>query len=261
MTQTTRVGVVGAGYVGLIQAVGLAMLGFDVRCLDLDAGKVARLRRGVPPIVEPGLPELLREQIDAGRLTFTTDPAALADAGVVFVAVGTPTDPLTGSAQLDYLWSAATTIAGVARAGTVLAVKSTVPIGTCERLQHQLDGAFGGRGIEVVSNPEFLREGCAIGDFLHPERIVIGGRDAAATDRVRACYATFEHAGVPVIASDWYSSETIKYASNAFLATKLTFVNEIANLTEAVGGDIETIARGMGLAKRIGSEFLRVGLT
>ena len=251
--------VIGAGYVGLIQAVGLAALGRRVTCLDVNEARIATLRAGEPPIVEEGLRDALGEVLSADAVAFTADSAALADAPVCFVAVGTPTDPVTGNANLRFLWSAARAIADHAPDGTAVVVKSTVPIGTCARLQEMLDEWAPGRGLEVVSNPEFLREGTALEDFNHPERIVLGGRSREATEAVAALYAPFAERGVPVLRTDWHSSETIKYAANAFLATKVTFINEIANLTEAVGGDIEAVAYGIGLDSRIGGRFLKVG--
>ena len=255
----TPVAVIGAGYVGLIQTVGLAAEGHHVTCLDIDEARIAMLRDGRPPIHEAGLGALLARTLDTGTVRFTTDPADLASARVVFVAVGTPTDDRTGGADLSFLWSAAASVAAHGRDGVVLAVKSTVPIGTCEWLQRHLDRTAPDKGIHVVSNPEFLREGRAVEDFAAPERIVLGGAHAPAVEAVRAVYAPFEARGVPIVAGDWSSAETIKYAANAFLATKITFINEIANLTEVMGGDIETVARGIGLDSRIGDQFLRVG--
>ncbi|WP_176222882.1 UDP-glucose/GDP-mannose dehydrogenase family protein [Aurantimonas sp. 22II-16-19i] len=257
--QSANICVVGVGYVGLIQAVGLASFGLKVTCVDLDARKIAMLEKGIPPIFEEGLEEALREVIARGRVTFTTEIAAAGDCDLFFVAVGTPTSERTGNARLDYLDAAVSGIAAIARPEAVIAVKSTVPIGTCARLQARLDRDFAGKHLEIVSNPEFLREGTALNDFFNPERIVIGGNSEAARDKVRQSYAAFEDRGVPMIVSDTSTSETIKYAANAFLATKVTFINEISDLVETVGGDIDQVARGIGLDSRIGPQFLKAG--
>ncbi|WAP68953.1 UDP-glucose dehydrogenase family protein [Jiella pelagia] len=251
--------VVGVGYVGLIQAVGLASFGQRVECVDLDPRKVEMLKRGVPPIFEEGLEEALADVIDRDLISFTTNIADARSADLFFVAVGTPTSDRTGNARLDYLDAAISSIAEIAKDGAVIAVKSTVPIGTCARFQARLDRDHPEKSLHIVSNPEFLREGTALNDFFNPERIVIGGANEVARDRVRASYAGFEDRGVPMILSDTSTSETIKYAANAFLATKVTFINEISDLVETVGGDIDQVARGIGLDSRIGPQFLKAG--
>ncbi|NDW03344.1 UDP-glucose dehydrogenase family protein [Jiella pacifica] len=251
--------VVGVGYVGLIQAVGLASFGQKVECVDLDVRKVEMLRKGVPPIFEEGLEEALADVIDRGMISFTANVADARQAGLFFVAVGTPTSERTGNARLDYLEAAVSDIAGIARDGAVIVVKSTVPIGTCAGLQAKLDRDHPEKRLHIVSNPEFLREGTALKDFFNPERIVIGGANEAARERVQASYAAFADRGIPVILTDTSTSETIKYAANAFLATKVTFINEISDLVETVGGDIDQVARGIGLDSRIGPQFLRAG--
>ncbi|MBO0902783.1 nucleotide sugar dehydrogenase [Jiella sonneratiae] len=257
--KTDEICVVGVGYVGLIQAVGLASFGLKVTCVDLDPAKIDMLRRGVPPIFEAGLEEALRQAIDRGLIGFSTDIAEAAAAPLYFVAVGTPTSERTGNARLDYLEAAVSGIAAVAPPEAVITVKSTVPIGTCAALQARLDRDHPEKLLAIVSNPEFLREGTALHDFFNPERIVIGGASRPARERVRKSYAGFEERGVPVIESDTFTSETIKYAANAFLATKVTFINEISDLVETVGGDIDEVARGIGLDSRIGPQFLKAG--
>ena len=253
------IGVVGVGYVGLIQAVGLASFGLDVICVDLDAAKIAMLKTGVPPIFEEGLEEALRTVIGLGHITFTTDIADAKDCDLFFVAVGTPTSDRTGNARLDYLEAAVSGIAEIAPDDAVITVKSTVPIGTCASLQARLDRDHSGKPLHIVSNPEFLREGTALKDFFNPERIVIGGASESARNKVRSSYASFDARGVPMIMTDTSTSETIKYAANAFLATKVTFINEISDLVEIVGGDIDQVARGIGLDSRIGPQFLKAG--
>lgn len=257
--QAETICVVGVGYVGLIQAVGLASFGLKVKCVDLDARKIEMLTKGVPPIFEEGLDEALKETIARGLITFTTDIAAAADADLFFVAVGTPTSERTGNARLDYLDAAVSDIAAVAPQDAVIVVKSTVPIGTCAGLQARLDRDHPAKRLQIVSNPEFLREGTALKDFFNPERIVIGGAGESARERVRRSYAAFEERDVPMILTDTSTSETIKYAANAFLATKVTFINEISDLVETVGGDIDQVARGIGLDSRIGPQFLKAG--
>ncbi len=259
MTLSPSIAVIGAGYVGLIQAVGLSKQDHNVVCIDVSEERVAQLQKGVPPIYEDGLEDLLSEVIAAGRISFSLDIKEAETCSTFFVAVGTPTDEKTGNANLSYLYSAIEDIAKVAAKDAIVVVKSTVPIGTCERLQIRLDELVPEKKLAVVSNPEFLREGRAIRDFFHPERVVLGGNNADALAKVREIYGVFETANVPFVVSDWFSSETIKYAANAFLAMKVTFINEIANLTQTVGGDIETVSQGIGLDSRIGEQFLRVG--
>ncbi len=259
MTVSPSIAVIGAGYVGLIQAVGLAKQGHSVVCIDVSAERINQLQAGVPPIYEEGLEELLGEVIAAGRISFSLEVNSAAECDAFFVAVGTPTEEKTGNANLGYLYTAVDDISQIARKGAVLVVKSTVPIGTCERLQIRLDERVPEKNLSVVSNPEFLREGRAIQDFFQPERVVLGGADVAALNKVREIYSVFDKDKVPFLISDWFSSETIKYAANAFLAMKVTFINEIANLTQTVGGDIEIVSKGIGLDSRIGEQFLNVG--
>ena len=209
MTVSPSIAVIGAGYVGLIQAVGLAKQGHSVVCIDVSAERINQLQAGVPPIYEEGLEELLGEVIDAGRISFSLDVNSAAGCDAFFVAVGTPTEEKTGNANLGYLYTAVDDISQIARKGAVLVVKSTVPIGTCERLQIRLDERVPEKNLSVVSNPEFLREGRAIQDFFQPERIVLGGADVAALNKVREIYSVFDKDKVPFLISDWFSSETI----------------------------------------------------
>ena len=259
MTQAPRICVIGIGYVGLIQAVGLAHFGCEVVCIDTDARRIDELKRGVPPIFEEKLDGLLKETIASGRIRFSTRHADAAGCGLYFFAVGTPTSERTGGARLDYLEAAVRDAASSADDDAVFVVKSTVPIGTCRKLQEVLDRDHPQKRFAVVSNPEFLREGSALSDFFNPERIVIGGSSAEAKDLVRSVYGAFEQRGVPMVVADTTTAEAIKYAANAFLAMKVTFINEIADLMEVVGGDIDEVARGIGLDSRIGPQFLRTG--
>jgi len=252
-----KVTVVGTGYVGLIQGVCLADVGHQVTCVDLDADKIAHLASGVPTIYEPGLEALLRSGIDSGRLTFATPEAGWSGliGEVVFVAVGTPMGE-NGGADLSYVRSVADTIAEHATAPLTLVMKSTVPPGTGSTLRdrHLADAAV---EIGYVSNPEFLREGHAIEDWYHTDRVVIGGDDARAIDKVAELYASLD---APIVVTDVASAETIKYASNAFLSTKISFINEIANLCDAIGADVDSVANGIGLDARIGPAFLNAGI-
>jgi UDPglucose 6-dehydrogenase len=247
-----RIAVIGSGYVGLTTGACLAHLGHDVVCADIDADKVARLARGEIPIVEAGLDRLVEEGLRAGKLSFVVGAAnASADAEFHYLCVPTPQGD-DGAADLTYLEAAAAEIGPVVPAGSVIVNKSTVPVGTTkvvERVVRRLD-------VKVVSNPEFLREGTAVADFLGPDRVVIGSDDQEAAIRVAALYARVP---APIMVTDPVSAETIKYASNAFLATKLSFVNAIASLCEAVGADVDDVVLGMGYDRRIGREYLRPG--
>ncbi|MCB1475001.1 MAG: UDP-glucose/GDP-mannose dehydrogenase family protein [Rhodobiaceae bacterium] len=253
--------IIGAGYVGLVSGVCLADIGAHVTCVDIDAGRVERLKNGLVPIYEPGLEEKLKSNLAAGRLSFDADPAEpVAVADMVFIAVGTPTREGSGEANLDYVFAAVNDIAPHLRAGTVLVVKSTVPVGTCRRIAAMVSAARPDLDFSIGSNPEFLREGKAIEDFMHPDRLVFGGSDERAANRLTALYRPLIEAGVPHIATSLENAELIKYASNAFLALKVTYINEIANLCERIeGGDAQVIARGIGLDSRIGPKFLAPG--
>jgi UDPglucose 6-dehydrogenase len=250
-----RVGVIGAGYVGLVTGVCLASMGYEVTLRDIDAAKVAALNDGQVPIYEPGLAELMEGHRE--RLTYTLSLERMLErSDVIFIAVDTP-PTYSGDADLSRVMSVVDELQKVgADARHVLVMKSTVPVGTGERVRAELDA----RGLEQVgycSNPEFLKEGAAIADFLHPDRVVIGSFDDAHGDRVASLYAPL---GAPIVRTSVPSAEMVKYASNAFLATKISFINEIANVCEEVGADVEVVAHGMGLDSRIGKSFLRAGI-
>jgi UDPglucose 6-dehydrogenase len=253
MQSAAPIGVVGTGYVGLVSAVCFAHLGRRVVCMDVDAAKIARLRRGDIPIYEPGLDKLVDD--NASRLSFTTSYDELLDAcTTLFIAVDTPPSP-SGDADLSRVQFATSEIAR--RGGErLLVMKSTVPVGTGERVVADLE-ALGATGMAYASNPEFLREGAAIQDFLEPDRIVIGASTAADGDVVEGLYRGID---TDVVRTSVPTAEMIKYASNAFLATKISFINEIANVCEQVGADVRTVAKGMGLDHRIGPHFLRAGI-
>jgi UDPglucose 6-dehydrogenase len=247
-----NVAVIGSGYVGLTTGACFAHLGHRVVCADIDAERIERLRRGDVPILESGLTELVREGLGGGRLTFVLGAAnAVADADFIYLCVPTP-QAADGSADLSYIQAAAAEIGPLLKAESIVMNKSTVPVGST----HVVEEALQRDDVSVVSNPEFLREGSAVHDFLNPDRIVIGCDDETTAGRVAAL---FEGIQAPMIVTDPASAETIKYASNAFLATKVSFANAIANLCEAVGADVRDVVLGMGYDKRIGFEFLRPG--
>ena len=249
---SSRIAVIGTGYVGLTSGVCLAHLGHTVTCADIDADKVARLSRGEMPIVETGLDGLLADGLASGRLRFVVGAAAaVADCEIAFLCLPTPQGD-DGSADLSYIEAAAAEIASALPAGAIVVNKSTVPVGSTTVVERVLKRS----DVSVVSNPEFLREGSAMHDFLHPDRVVVGADDRAAAERVAALYASL---GAPTIITDPASAETIKYAANAFLATKLSFVNAIAAICEGVGADINDVVRGIGSDTRIGSAFLQPG--
>jgi UDPglucose 6-dehydrogenase len=252
--------VVGTGYVGLVTGACLADFGMEVTCVDKVAAKIEMLRRGEMPIYEPGLEALVARNIEAGRLSFTTDlPSAVQRALACFIAVGTPPRE-DGSADLSYVVQVAEAIAEHMNGYKVVVTKSTVPIGTGALLERILHEKTAGRHpFSVVSNPEFLREGSAIEDFMSPDRVVVGVRDARAAAIMRDVYAPLATLEVPFVVTNVETSELIKYASNAFLATKITFINEVAALCERLGADVIQVARGMGLDARIGPQFLHPG--
>jgi UDPglucose 6-dehydrogenase len=248
----STIAVIGAGYVGLTSAACFAEIGHRVICADVVPEKIEALSRGEIPILEAGLPELVQSGLDGGRLTFVLGAAAaVADAEFVYLCVPTPQSP-DGSADLSYIRSAATEIGPLLRPECVVVNKSTVPVGSTRVVEEVL----GRDDVRVVSNPEFMREGSAVHDFMHPDRVVIGCDDQAAAARVAAL---FDPLRAPVIVTDPASAETIKYASNAFLAAKVSFVNAVANVCEAVGADVRDVLLGMGYDKRIGFEFLKPG--
>ncbi len=255
-----KIAMIGAGYVGLLSGVCFSDFGHDVVCVDTDADRIAMLERGEVPIFEPGLDVLLARNIEAGRLTFTTDlAAAIGDAAAVFIAVGTPSRRGDGHADLTPVLAAARLIAPHLAAGAVVVMKSTVPVGTSRRVRQIIAEVNPALDFDVASNPEFLREGAAIHDFMHPDRIVVGVESERASAVMHDIYRPLYLRDFPIVATDPESAEMIKYAANAFLATKITFINEIAALCERTGADVKQVARGMGLDKRIGDKFLHAG--
>ena len=250
--KVSNIAVIGTGYVGLSSGACFAHLGHVVTCVDVVQEKIDNLNNTILPIFETGLADLVAEGVAAGRLTFTTDVAgAVQDADIVFLCVPTP-EGADGNADLSFIQTAARTLAPLLRSGAVVVNKSTVPVGSTKVVERELKRS----DIAVVSNPEFLREGSAIQDFLHPDRIVVGSDNQEAAIRVGALY---EKVGAPVVVTDPASAETIKYAANAFLATKISYVNAIAAICEGVGADINDVVLGLGYDKRIGHEFLRPG--
>jgi len=254
-----RIAIIGTGYVGLVSGACFSDFGHDVICVDKDAGKIAALDDNVMPIFEPGLDSLVARNVAGRRLSFTTDLAsAVGQAEAIFIAVGTPSRRGDGHADLSYVYDAAREIAAALVGPVVIVTKSTVPVGTgdeVERIVREIAEA----PAWVVSNPEFLREGAAIEDFKHPDRIVIGAEDPHAEDVMRELYRPLYLNKAPLLVTSRRTAELIKYAANAFLATKITFINEIADLCEAVGGDVQDVARGIGLDGRIGAKFLHAG--
>ncbi|NNE57303.1 MAG: UDP-glucose/GDP-mannose dehydrogenase family protein [Hellea sp.] len=255
-----RVVMVGTGYVGLVSGVCFADFGHDVICVDKDPSKIETLNDGGIPIYEPGLKDLVRANVEAGRLSFTTElGAAMKGADAVFIAVGTPSRRGDGFADLSYVYAAAEEIADHIEDFTVVVTKSTVPVGTGDEVERILSKKHGPEKFAVVSNPEFLREGAAINDFKRPDRVVVGADSLRARDVMRDLYRPLYINETPIVFTARRTSELIKYAANAFLATKITFINEIADLCEAVGADVQEVSRGIGLDARIGSKFLHAG--
>ncbi|AKH42830.1 UDPglucose 6-dehydrogenase [Altererythrobacter atlanticus] len=255
-----RVTMIGSGYVGLVSGACFADFGHDVICVDKDAGKIEALKNGKIPIYEPGLEQLVANNVEAGRLSFTTELApAVADADAVFIAVGTPSRRGDGHADLSYVYGAAEEIARAIQGFTVVVDKSTVPVGTGDEVERIIRQTNPDAAFAVVSNPEFLREGAAIEDFKRPDRIVIGAEDERARQVMRQIYRPLYLNKSPIVEMSRRSAELTKYAGNAFLATKITFINEMADLCEKVGGDVQDVARGIGLDNRIGPKFLHAG--
>ncbi|MGB9367310.1 MAG: UDP-glucose/GDP-mannose dehydrogenase family protein [Xanthobacteraceae bacterium] len=255
-----HVTIIGTGYVGLVSGACFSDFGHVVTCVDKDAAKIARLERGEIPIFENGLEDLVERNVKAGRLSFTTDlDSAVASADVVMIAVGTPSRRGDGFADVSFVLDAARKIARDLKAQTIVVTKSTVPVGTGDQVEEAISKLRGGHDILVVSNPEFLREGAAIEDFKRPDRIVVGTTDERARRTMRELYRPLYLNETPILFTDRRTAELIKYASNAFLATKITFINEMADLCEKVGGNVQDVARGMGLDRRIGSKFLHAG--
>ncbi|MCA3695809.1 UDP-glucose/GDP-mannose dehydrogenase family protein [Aquidulcibacter sp.] len=255
-----RVTMVGTGYVGLVSGACFADFGHQVICVDKDAGKIDRLHQGIMPIFEPGLEDLVASNVKAGRLSFTTDLSeAVRDADTVFIAVGTPSRRGDGHADLSYVEQAAREIAEHMKGYTVVVNKSTVPVGTGDLVQSIMSEVNPKGDFSVVSNPEFLREGAAIGDFKRPDRVVVGTEDERARQVMRELYRPLFLNETPILFTDRRTSELIKYAANAFLAVKIAYINEMADLCEQVGANVQEVARGIGLDNRIGKKFLNAG--
>jgi UDPglucose 6-dehydrogenase len=255
-----RITMIGSGYVGLVSGACFSDFGHQVTCVDKDQGKIDALKAGRMPIFEPGLAELVAANVAAGRLSFTTELAPAVDgADAIFIAVGTPSRRGDGHADLSYVFAATEEIADALTGPAVVVTKSTVPVGTGDRVEAILRERRPEIDAAVVSNPEFLREGAAIGDFKRPDRIVIGTDDARAKEVMQAVYRPLYLNESPILFTGRRTSELIKYAANAFLATKITFINEIADLCEAVGADVQDVSRGIGLDNRIGRKFLHAG--
>ena len=255
-----RITVIGTGYVGLVSGACFSEFGVSVVCVDKEEAKIARLRRGEMPIYEPGLESLVAANVAAGRLSFTTElKPSIAGADAVFIAVGTPSRRGDGHADLSYVFAAAEEIGGALTDYTVVVTKSTVPVGTGRQVAAILRRVCPGGQFDVASNPEFLREGSAIEDFMRPDRVVIGADSERAQAVMRQLYRPLYLIETPMLFTDIETAELIKYAANAFLATKITFINEIADLCERVGGDVQDVAKGIGLDGRIGRKFLHAG--
>lgn len=255
-----RISMIGAGYVGLVSGACLADFGHEVTCVDNDHEKVALLNRGQTPIYEPQLGDVIAANVRQERLRFTTDlRSSAASADAIFIAVGTPSRRGDGHADLSYVYAAAREVAEAVADETVVVTKSTVPVGTGDEVERIIRSERRNIEVPVVSNPEFLREGAAVYDFKHPDRIVIGTSDARAREVMGEIYRPLHLNASPIMYTDRRTAELIKYASNAFLATKITFINELADLSEKIGANVQDVARGMGLDKRIGPKFLHPG--
>ena len=255
-----HVAMIGAGYVGLVSGACFSEFGHDVVCVDSDTSRIETIEAGSVPLYEPGLPELIAKNIEAGRLAFSTNLSkAVATADAVFIAVGTPSRRGDGHADLDYVYAAAKEIAQNLNGYTVIVTKSTVPVGTGQEVERIIAECADGEAFDVASNPEFLREGNAIEDFIRPDRVVVGCESERARQVMRELYRPLFLNETPVLFTSRNTAELIKYAANAFLATKITFINEMADLCEAAGADVQEVARGIGLDGRIGSKFLHAG--
>ncbi|KLN59525.1 UDP-glucose 6-dehydrogenase [Kiloniella spongiae] len=255
-----RIAMIGTGYVGLVSGTCFSEFGTDVVCVDKDENKIEGLKKGVIPIFEPGLDTLVKNNSEAGRLTFSTDLAAAAkDADAIFIAVGTPPGENDGQADLSYVYQAAKEIAEVIDGYKVIITKSTVPVGTGRAVERIIRETRPDADFDVVSNPEFLREGAAINDFMRPDRVVIGAETKRAQDIMAELYRPLYLIETPILFTKLETSELIKYAGNAFLATKISFINQMADLCEKVGADVHQVAKGIGLDGRIGRKFLHAG--
>ncbi len=255
-----KITMIGAGYVGLVSGVCFSDFGHDVVCVEKNPERLAKLKAGEVPIYEPGLDELMARNVEAGRLSFTGDlNEGIRDASAIFIAVGTPTRRGDGHANLTYVMQAAEEIAHALKGYAVVVTKSTVPVGTNRQVQETIATANPDADFDVASNPEFLREGAAIDDFMRPDRIVVGVENDRAAEVMQSVYRPLYLRDFPIMTTDLESAEMIKYAANAFLATKITFINEIAALCERTGADVKAVAKGMGSDGRIGSKFLHAG--
>ena len=255
-----KLAVIGTGYVGLVSGACFSEFGFNVTCVDKDAEKITKIESGIMPIYEPGLEELVGKNVVAGRLNFSTETGlAVRDADAVFIAVGTPARRGDGHADLSYVYAAAEEIANHLTDYSVVVTKSTVPVGTGREVERIVRKANPSADFDVVSNPEFLREGAAISDFMRPNRVVVGAETDRARDLLRRLYRPLYLLETPILMTGLETSELIKYASNAFLAVKISYINQMADLCERVGADVQDVARGMGLDKRIGNKFLHSG--
>ena len=255
-----KIAMIGTGYVGLVSGVCFSDFGHDVVCVDKDPDKIEKLNSGSVPIFEPGLEQLMAKNVDAGRLSFTGDlKTAIAEAEAVFIAVGTPTRRGDGHADLSYVMAAAEEIAKAADRYVVIVTKSTVPVGTNRQVKQVVKKANPDLDFDVASNPEFLREGAALEDFMKPDRVIVGVQTDRAAEVMAEIYRPLYLRDFPILTTDLETAEMIKYASNAFLATKITFINEIAALCERTGADVKRVSHGMGLDKRIGDKFLHAG--
>ena len=255
-----RIVMIGAGYVGLVSGACFAELGHRVTCVDRDARKIALLKDGHVPIFEPDLEKLVVRNAAAGRIDFAAEPAGSVDqADAVFIAVGTPSRVNDGHTDLTYVYAAVREIAGLLKDGAVVITKSTVPVGTCDEVERQIHDSNPAVRVAVAANPEFLREGAAISDFMNPDRIIVGTQDDSARAVLMEIYRPLTAKGVPLMQTGRRTAELIKYTANAFLAMKITFINEIADLAERIGADVEDVSRGIGLDQRIGAQFLRAG--
>ncbi len=255
-----KVSIIGSGYVGLVSGTCFSEFGADVTCIDIDSNKISKLNKGEIPIYEPGLDELVAKNVSQGRLKFTDKyDDVIGNSDLIFIAVGTPSRHGDGHADLSYVFQAARDIAPYLKGYTVIVDKSTVPVGTARNVKRIIQEVNPNADFDVASNPEFLREGAAIADFMRPDRVVLGIESDRALDVLREIYRPLNLIETPIVATDLESAELIKYASNAFLATKISFINEMSILCEAVGADVHAVAKGMGLDGRIGRKFLHAG--
>ena len=255
-----RIAMIGTGYVGLVSGACFSEFGVEVICVDKDKSKIEKIQEGIMPIFEPGLEDLVAKNVESGRLSFTTDlPSAVKSADAVFIAVGTPSRRGDGHADLSYVYAAAEEIAEAMEGHTIIVTKSTVPVGTGSEVEEIVARVRPDADYDVVSNPEFLREGSAIEDFMRPDRVVIGTKSERAQNVMRLLYRPLHLIETPILFTSRQTAEMIKYAANTFLATKITFINEIADLCEVLDADVQEVAKGIGLDGRIGSKFLHAG--